>query len=88
MNRENLKLEIPREILDTIPTGETRLVGRLTVTAKGEGLRARKGTVDEATNEIYGTKDNDGNVSFSVREVQRITGAAEQATGIIELGGD
>ena len=69
MNREDLKLEIPREVLDTIPTGETRLVGRLTVTAKGEGIRARKGTVDEVTNEIYGTKDNDGNVSFSVREV-------------------
>ena len=88
MNTNTLNVEIPRATLDTIPIGMTRLVGRLTVTAKGEGIRARKGTVDEVVHEIYGTKDNDGNFTFSTKEVQRVTGAPEQATGSIEIGGD
>ena len=80
-----IDLPVPKAVLDSIPNGETRLIGRLTLTAKGEGIRAKKGTYDQPTYEVYAKKDSKGRVSFSERLVSRIRGDDEQATGSFEL---
>ena len=80
-----IDLPVPQDVLDSIPNGETRLIGRLTLTARGEGMRARKGTYDQPTYEVYATKDPEGQISVSKKLVSRIRGDDEQATGSFEL---
>ena len=70
----NDTLEVPREVLDSIENGETQRIAQLTITARGTGVRARKGSADRRILAIYATKDSEGNLTYSQKEVGRITG--------------
>ena len=61
------------------------MIGRLTITARGEGRRAGKGTYDEPTYEVYATKDSEITLSFSKKEVSRLKGDDEQAMMTLDL---